>query len=330
MSLVSDRLATLALTLDPVDQRRLSADISNFAETMERVSTVDFRGQAKFDEASVRAAALDLQKRTEYAVGKDFPDELIAALKGGFTVPTGGGDPLPVTLLQSDRDLSRRINFDQQLRSDTGLPIGPAGPSSLLAKQSPSLARVLAATPPLAAQLDGGAIDRQIFEAHLNARAQVGNVVASLARVNPTGDGGGDGGGSGGGGGGPVVSADIIKQIETFVTSCLPRLQPTQPSLSVGPGVCFDANCANTFNAILLASAGGTLAKAITAAIGAASAGIDAAVAAAVSSVGGWITLIVVVCVIVFSGWFASCITSRGACIHFPWWAGFGPVPFAR
>ena len=153
----------------------------------------------------------------------------------------------------------------------------------------------------------------------------VDEVVAALPARDNDGDGG-DGGGTGGGVG--KVLLDIAKAVPDFVTQCMPNITATQPSFSVGLGLCFDEACARKLAAILLAGGAPPLAAAGAAAVGAGS--VAAAVTAAVAAAGGWVTLIVVICVVIFSGWFSSCITSDGACIHFPWWAGFGPIPFAR
>ncbi len=139
-------------------------------------------------------------------------------------------------------------------------------------------------------------------------------------RQRPRDDTGGDAGAG--------VSASLVQQVEDFVREDLPNASPTTISWTAGPGLCFTERGARRLVDILRAGGAPALASAASAA--ATAGGISAAVAAAVAAVGGWWVLIVAVCVVVFSGWLESVITTAGACVHFPWWAGFGPIPFGR
>ena len=91
---------------------------------------------------------------------------------------------------------------------------------------------------------------------------------------------------------------------------------------TTGIGVELSRDC--TLRLITILRAGGF--PTLTAAGAALIAG--AAVGAAVAAVGGWPALIVAACVVVFSGWLELVVGDLGAVIHFPWWAGFGPIPY--
>src|SRR5690349_8484672 len=171
MSLISDRLASLALVLDRADQQRLSADIATFARAVDGSSTIDFRGNVSFDETAVRAAAVDLQKRTDYAVGFDFPDELVSSFRGGFVLLNGRGDLLPLTHLRGDRELLGRLSTEQFRQLGVTAGLDPAESSAKPADRNPALARIASSQ---IATLQAALKNRQVFETHLSARAQVG------------------------------------------------------------------------------------------------------------------------------------------------------------
>lgn len=317
MSLFTDRLGTVAASLDASDQRLLSKDIAAFSDSLESAITIDFRGETTFDQEAVRSLVDDFQRRIHFAAGQSFADDLVSSLQGGFAVLGDQKILVPRSYVGSNNaELLGRL------------------PAEQLAQLGAS---VQASSPAAANRLVTLSQDQQLFATRLQAVAQMPQfgltaLSPQLRPVDGNGDGGNTGGGSSGGGGsgggqGPVT-VDLLKKIDQFLLG-LKTAVPTQISWTVGPGICMDSATAHLLVDIVLGAAGPELIKIGTAAI-AAGGGIAAGVLAGIAAAGGFATFIVVICAIIFTGWLASCITSRGACIHFPWWAGFGPVPFAR
>jgi hypothetical protein len=99
-------------------------------------------------------------------------------------------------------------------------------------------------------------------------------------------------------------------------------MQPHWATLTTGIGVELNRDC--TVRLIQILRAGGlpTLTADGAALVARAAAG------AAIAYIGGWPALIVAICAVVFSGWLELVLGDLGAVIHFPWWTGFGPVPY--
>jgi len=309
MSTISDRINVLAMTLNPRAQRALSSRFTDFAENLESLVMIDWQtGQSQFDESALRDAVDELQQTTQFVLGGSFADYLVADLSSGFAIlDRDRQDVVPWRRLTDPLTVSQLSEARLQALGVTAAPPQSiAQEISMRYQEAPSL--TIDATSQLARALR----DERLVSSALENTARISALLSGAAAdvVTPSG------------------VEDILRQVEEFVGGCLRRFEPTTVSFSVGPGVCMDETCARLLDAILTAGGAAELGRAGAAAIAAGS--INAAITAAVAAVGGWVVFIVTICVVVFSRWFNSVITSNGACIHFPWWAGFGPVPFGR
>lgn len=310
---ISERLNTLAASLTPEQRRTLSTDLVEFARRLGRSTVIDWQnGKATYDEATVWAAAANLQHSTSYAIGSTFADDVTANLREGFAVlDRDHQDVVPWRAL-TDRWLVDRLS-EGRLQA---LGVSLSDPDSVRAEfaaRFTTAPKSLATT--TAATLIDGLRDRQLVTAATVSRRSSNG--AATARAGAT-----DGGAA------LAFPADFAQDIQRFVREDLPAASPTTISWTVGPGICLTQQGARRLVSILRAGGLAGLAEAATAA--AAAGGVAAALVAAVAAVGGWWVLIVLISVVVFSGWLESVITPNGACIHFPWWAGFGPIPFGR
>jgi hypothetical protein len=176
----------------------------------------------------------------------------------------------------------------------------------------PSAPAILDTT--VAGQLSNVLRDQRVIAAAVENETRL----ASLLPARPPD--GGDGG-TGGGGLGTII-VDILRAVPDWVRDCFPTMRPHWATLTTGIGVELNRDC--TVRLIQILRGGGL--PTLTAAGAAVVAG--AAAGAAIASVGGWPALIVAICAVVFSGWLELVLGDLGAVIHFPWWTGFGPVPY--
>ena len=312
---LSDQLNTLAMGLPPEQRQQLAANVEEFARRLDSTTVVDWStGEVAFDEQSVRAAAEELQRSTSFAVGSTFPDDLTATLGGGLAVlDAERQDVVPWRSLRDPVTVGR---LSEKRLTALGVSlVDPALARTEIGARFPS------APPTLTTETTALLIE------NLRTRRITDTVIQSqnrLATLLPARTGGTSDSLSAG-------SADrlaIVDLVQQFLTEDVPLLAPTQISWTVGPGILLEERGARRLVSILR---GGSLPQLATALTAAGAAGtIGAGVAAAVAAVGGWWVLIALVCVLIFSGWLEAVITPRGAGIHFPWWAGFGPIPFGR
>lgn len=305
----------IEVTREPMEVafQELNANIEAFRTQLEASYSVDWdTGATQVDEAAVFAAAAAL----DYAGGPSGTD-LVATLNGGFAViDSASRDGIPWRTL-SDPDALRWVS-KSRLKA-----LGVADRAN-----AADLLRARHITMPAfvdTAVLVDSVRDRTVDEL-MKAHSRLALDVTTMAGKADPGDGGGKGGGAGGSGGGgvPPITKDMITQATEFVANCLPKVTSTTVSATVGVGVCFDRECALTLSNILLGGGGSYLITAVNVAIKAGE------LAALGTLAGGWVGLIVAICITGFAIWLRSVTTSNGACIHFPWWAGHGPVPFGR
>ncbi|MFF3657684.1 hypothetical protein [Streptomyces olivochromogenes] len=332
---VTERLSALMMSSSDEGRRVVAESLATFANRLDGSTEVDWStGEVRYDEAVIRSAAEDLQRSTAYAIGADFPQSLTENLRSGFVVLHGNGRELIPWNSLRDPLVAQRISAAQL----EALGVSAAEPETIRKEME---VRFLAVPGIIDAQvikgLSNSLLDKRIVTASRSADARLGALMRARFEGSPTpimmrekpdgGDGSHDT--AGGGGVGKIVE-DIVKLVPNFVTGCLPKIEPHWATLSTGVGIELDRSCALELVKILRGGGAPALAAAGAAAIGSVGAGISAALAAAVAAAGGWVTLIVAVCLLVFSGWLEAVISDAGAVIHFPWWAGFGPIPYGR
>ena len=322
---LSENLAKSALLRTPGEQRALSNQLAAFSNSLSESVAINWdSGAVKFNEPNVRAAAEELQGATAFAVGAAFPDDLVMNLQGGIAVlDRERQDAVPWAALR-DPAVINRLSIDRLQK--LGVSLAPA--DTVRAEINTRFSNVPSTIDEaVTANLVDALRERRVMATVEENQTRLAGILPQRPRDGNGGDGGGGGGGGGGVG---TTLLDLAKAVPDFVSQCMPYISPTTTSVSVGLGLCFNEDCAWKLQRILMAGGAPSLSAVGAAAAGAISGGLSAAVTAAIAAVGGWVAFIVAICVIIFSGWFASCITSDGACIHFPWWAGFGPIPFAR
>jgi hypothetical protein len=274
-------------------------------------------GQAEFKEALVRSAAEELARATSYTLGTNFADEVVASLQGGFAV-LGTPDQPDMIPWRSLTDPAAVSNLSTSRLQALGVTVGESDAvQAELRSRFPNAPALIDTT--VAGRLSNVLREQRVVATAVENETRLASLLPQRDR-NGGGDGGdGDGGGGGGGGGGRGGGGEGIPD---WIKDCLPTMQPHWPTITTGIGVELNRDC--TMGLITILQAGGF--APLTADGAARIAG--AAVSAAIAAVGGWAALIVAACVVVFSGWLQLVVGDLGAVIHFPWWSGFGPIPY--
>jgi hypothetical protein len=361
---VAERLAQLAILSDPQQQRTLARDLDRFQNRLNESLTLDLdTGDAAFKESDVRLLVKDLKRSAGSTLGANFETELSEAMRSGFVVLDKQNiDVIPrlsltnsiVVQRMSDERLQKvarrageakgrgsgpalspeaRALIESTLkdRGLTQLGSGSNQRASDAVLQQYAADRALALGSMEGRESSTGGISFDEWAGGVTSRLDLPSHHLSTGRddVDPKEDEGPTGGG-GGGGGFPTIP--LIKDAYIWVTQCFPEISGVTLTATQGPGLCFNQQCGKSLCSLLRGGAAGPLGAAGVAALASLQAGaaVTAVISAGVAGAGGWVAFIVAVCVIVFSFWLDAVITSNGACIHFPWWAGFGPIPFGR
>jgi hypothetical protein len=314
---VADRINQLLGSSSPDAQAGIASSLASFGPRLDAMVAVDVStGQAEYEEALVRSAAEELARATSYTLGTNFADEVVASLQGGFAV-LGTPEQPDIIPWRSLTDPAAVSNLSTSRLQALGVTVGePDAVQAELRSRFPNAPALIDTT--VAGRLSNVLREQRVVATAVENETRL----ASLLPARPPNGGGGEGGGGGGGGGlGPIL-VDIAKAVPDWIKDCFPTMRPHWATFTTGIGVELNRDC--TLRLITILRAGGF--PTLTAAGAALIAG--AAVGAAVAAVGGWPALIVAACVVVFSGWLELVVGDLGAVIHFPWWAGFGPIPY--
>jgi hypothetical protein len=318
MPLVTDRINQLLGSSSSDAQAGIASSLASFGPRLDALVAVDLStGQAEFEEALVRSAAEELARTTSYTLGTNFADEVVASLQGGFAV-LGTPDQPDMIPWRSLTDPAAVSNLSTSRLQALGVTVGePDVVQAELRSRFPN-------APALIDTMVAGRLSNVLREQRVVATAVENEtrLASLLPQKNRNGGGDGGGGGEGGDGGLDGILVDIAKAVPDWIKDCFPTMRPHWATWTTGIGVELNRDCTMRLITILRAGGFPTLAAAGAALIA------GAAVGAAVAAVGGWPALIVAACVVVFSGWLELVVGDLGAVIHFPWWAGMGPIPY--
>jgi hypothetical protein len=331
MPIITDRLNALMLTSSPEAQRAIANSLTTFTQRLDAAASLDWNsGQAQFDENAVRAAAEELQRMTSYVVGTTFPDDVVSSIRGGFAVLRAEQrDAIPWRSLADPRAVSQLSDVRLQALGVTGGE--PEAVRQEITARFPNLPPYIDTA--VTARLSTALRDQRIVAAVQDNEARLAALLPTRS-TEPEGGGvvaargPGEGGEEGGVGGSGGVIWDLAQLVPDFVQHCFPRIETFGATVTRGFGFCMDRDCTLRLVRILRLGGAPLLTKGVLSAITTGS--LSAVLVAAILAAGGVAFLIVALCALVFSGWLEVVVSAQGACIHFPWWALFGPIPFGR